>query len=99
MTNLNIDQKKLADVCQQYGAESLAVFGSAARGDSRPDSDVDLLVDFSKDSPIGLFELVRMERQLSKILGRKVDLVPKGGISPYIEPYIYKDLVQIYGRA
>jgi uncharacterized protein len=54
------------------------LFGLAARGDDRPDSDIDLLVDFDEDS--SLFDLMRMSRELEALLGRAVDVVSAGGL-------------------
>jgi predicted nucleotidyltransferase len=54
------------------------LFGLAARGDDRPDSDIDLLVDFDEDS--SLFDLMRMSRELEALLGRAVDVVSSGGL-------------------
>lgn len=58
---------------QTHGVRSLALFGSAARDEAGPNSDVDLLVEFSQ--PVGLFEVVRLQLRLEALLGRKVDLV------------------------
>ena len=55
-----------------HGVARLAVFGSVVRGDERPDSDVDILVEFSV--PVGLFEFCRTQRYLGGLLGRTVDL-------------------------
>jgi len=57
---------------RRFGVSRLAVFGSLARGEERPDSDVDVLVEFSV--PVGLFEFVRVQRYLARLLGRTVDL-------------------------
>ncbi|MGH9334698.1 MAG: nucleotidyltransferase family protein, partial [Vicinamibacteria bacterium] len=57
---------------QRYGVSTLSLFGSVARGEAEEDSDVDLLVEFSR--PIGFFEFVRLKRALEEILGRRVDL-------------------------
>ena len=57
---------------QSFGVSRLALFGSFARGEERPDSDVDILVEFSV--PVGLFEFVRVQRYLGHLLGRVVDL-------------------------
>lgn len=68
--------KKLADSRDQLhamGLSSVSVFGSVARNEAGPESDVDLLVAFSK--PIGLFAFVRTQNALSDLLGRPVDLV------------------------
>ena len=60
----------------------LSIFGSAARGESRPDSDVDLLVIFEDEARIGLVALGQLQRELSEAFGRPVDLVPKDGLKP-----------------
>ncbi len=99
MTDLKYDSKKLEELCKKYKIDFLGVFGSTARGDDKADSDVDLLVRFENDAKIGFFELVNVEEQVERLFGRRVDLVPEGGVSPYIEPYIMKDLVTIYGSA
>ena len=57
----------------KYHVASLALFGSVARNEAKPESDIDILVEFCQ--PVGLFEFVRLKRQLESILGRPVDLV------------------------
>ena len=70
------------------------MFGSMARGDARPDSDIDLLVSFSE--PVTLLQLVAFERELSTILGHKVDLVTEASISPYLRKRILQEQRQVY---
>ena len=64
-------RRHMAEI-RDHGVSRLAVFGSFIRGEERPDSDVDILVEFSV--PVGLFEFVRTQRYLSQLLGRAVDL-------------------------
>lgn len=64
----------------KLGAE-LSVFGSTVRGDAGRDSDIDLLVTFQSDAAIGLIAFNRLRRELEEGLGRRVDLVPKDGLS------------------
>jgi len=59
------------------------VFGSAIRGQLRPDSDIDLLVEFEPDHTPGLFSIIRMEMELTETLGRKVDLRTPDDLSQY----------------
>jgi uncharacterized protein len=66
-----------AAVARHHGRR-VRLFGSAARGDDRPDSDVDLLVDFDRES--SLFDLIRLTRELEELLGRPVDVVSTGGL-------------------
>jgi hypothetical protein len=65
-------------VAARHHANRVRVFGSVARGDDRPDSDIDLLVDFAPDS--SLFDLMRMARELEQLLGHPVDVVSTGGL-------------------
>ena len=65
-------------VAARHHANRVRVFGSVARGDDRPDSDIDLLVDFAPDS--SLFDLMRMARELEELLGHPVDVVSAGGL-------------------
>lgn len=77
-----------------YHVQYLGVFGSYARGSAKNSSDIDLLVKFK--SPPGLIDYIRLEEDLGRVLGRKVDLVSMGGISPQLEPYIKQDLITLY---
>ena len=90
--NLNIEQ--VSAICDRYHVKTLRVFGSAARGESTKQSDLDLLVTFSK--PISLLQMVGLERELSSILGRKVDLLTAKSISPYLRNRILKESRPIY---
>jgi predicted nucleotidyltransferase len=65
-------------IASRHHASRVRLFGSAARGEDGPDSDIDLLVDFDEDS--SLFDLVRLSRDLEALLGRPVDVVSVGGL-------------------
>ena len=88
------DALTLTPLCRKYGVSSLAVFGSFARGEARSDSDLDLLVSFA--SRIGLLSMVAFERELSELLGRRVDLQTESALSPYIKDRILKERQLIY---
>jgi hypothetical protein len=75
----------------RFGVRSLALFGSVAHGEARPDSDVDLLVEFER--PIGLFEFVRLQLYLEELLGRRVDLVTPDAVRPVMRERILKEAV------
>jgi len=81
----------LRQVAERRGFADLAVFGSAARGDDRPDSDIDLLVKPPPGSD--LFDMVRLEEALETILGRAVDLVSYRGLDPQRDRDILRDRV------
>ena len=84
-------------MCREYDAAMVGIFGSTARGEASEFSDIDLLVRFSK--PKSLLSLVRLERNLSDTLGRKVDLLTESAISPYLKDRILKELRVIYGTS
>ncbi len=79
---IEIDAEKIAAFCRRNHIRRLAVFGSALREDFTPQSDVDLLVEFEPGRCPGL-AFFRMERELSGLLGRKVDLNTPNFLSPY----------------
>jgi predicted nucleotidyltransferase len=68
---------QIVELCRRYGIAELSVFGSVARGEDRPDSDVDLLYVRVPDSTGSLWELWELRDELAQLLGRKVDLIPK----------------------
>ena len=74
------------------GVRSLDLFGSVARGESGPDSDVDLLVEF--DKPIGLFHFFRVQRRIEEILGSKVDLVMRDAVKRQLRERIFAEAVR-----
>jgi predicted nucleotidyltransferase len=78
----------LEGVCREFRVRELILFGSVLRQDFRPNSDVDLLVDFEPDARVGLLTLSRLRRELESIFHRNVDLVPKGGLKPAVRDEI-----------
>ena len=82
-----------AELAAQYGVRRIAVFGSYARGEATPESDVDLLVEFS--TPPGLLKFVELERYLSELLGVKVELVTREALKPHIGRQILKEIVEV----
>ncbi len=81
--------EKISSFLKEEGAKKIAVFGSYARGEEKPESDIDILVEFSETK--SLLTLVRIERELSEFLGVKVDLLTEGSISPYLIDGIKKE--------
>jgi predicted nucleotidyltransferase len=71
-------REQVKAIAARHHASRVRLFGSVARGDERPESDIDLLVDFTKDS--SLFDLMRMTRELEGLLGHPVDVVSTGGL-------------------
>jgi hypothetical protein len=72
--------EKMADYCRKWRIQELSVFGSALRPDFHPDSDIDVLVTFAPNAAWSLLDHIRMEAELSEILGRDVDLVSRRAI-------------------
>lgn len=91
------DTKAVEAFCKQYDIAYLAVFGSCARGQEKPDSDIDVLVEFKQ--PVTYFDLLTAEQELSRKVKKKVDLVTKRAISSRIRPYIEHDLIAFYEKS
>jgi uncharacterized protein len=72
-----IDHEKIAAFCQKWKIVEFSLFGSVLREDFRPDSDVDVLVSFSDDAPWTIFDMVDLETELARIVGREVDVVTR----------------------
>ena len=97
MTQFSEETKeKIAELCRKNKVRELSLFGSRARGDYRPDSDYDLLVDFRADSDIDLFDYARMQVDLEELIGTKVDLVEKVGLKPLIRDTVLAEAQPIY---
>jgi len=86
--------KKIISLIKKHGAKKIAVFGSYARGEEKPKSDIDILVEFSERK--SLLDLVGIEQELSDTLGIKVDLLTEKSISPYLIGRIKKEMKVIY---
>ena len=71
---VQVDRDRIAEFCRRHHIRKLALFGSVLRDDFRPDSDLDVLVEFEPDQEPGFMRLARMERELSEVFGRQVDL-------------------------
>lgn len=87
-------KEEIITYCQNNGIEYLGVFGSYARGDFKENSDIDILIKVQDDK--SLLDIVRMERELSEILGIKVDLLTEESISKYMRSSIKKEVKTIY---
>lgn len=93
---VQVDEAKLADLCRQYRVKELSVFGSAARGEMRTDSDIDLLVEFIPEAKVDLLDHAGLMLDLSKLLERRVDLVSKKGLRPLIRASILEEARLVY---
>jgi predicted nucleotidyltransferase len=87
--------EKIANLLKGHGVRKVAVFGSYVRGEEKPESDIDIIVEFSERK--SLLQLVKIERELSEELGIKVDLLTEKSISPYLIDTIKREMKMIYG--
>ncbi len=87
-------KRKAIPVFKQYGVDYAGVFGSTARGEDTPKSDIDMMVSIKK--PLGIYEFIALQYKLEDVLGKKVDLVSKKAVNKHVKPYIEKDMVDIY---
>lgn len=78
---------------EQYGVETIGIFGSYVRGEQKSNSDVDILVEFKE--PIGLLKFVALKHQLRELIGRDVDLVMKTALKPGIGKRILKEVIYV----
>jgi len=81
---IQVNPEAIAAFCRRHHIRKMAFFGSVLREDFGPDSDVDVLVEFEPEAHVSLFTLIDMEEELSALLGRHVDLVPRDGLKPVI---------------
>ncbi len=81
------------ELALRFGVSAIHVFGSRARGEEEPDSDLDLLVDFAPGAGPTLFSLARLDRALESALGVRVDVVARANLNPRLEPYIREEMV------
>lgn len=82
------------DKLERLGVKSLDLFGSVARDDARPDSDVDFLVEFSK--PVGFFEFFQIQHYLEDILGRDIDLGTQDALKEHLREPVLKDVIRVF---
>jgi len=86
----NLDAEALAQFCKAHHIRRLSLFGSQLKGTARPDSDVDLLVEFDPEHIPTLFGIAGMEIELSRMLGKKVDLRTAGDLSRYFRDEVVR---------
>lgn len=78
---------------KKYQVETIGVFGSFARGEQMPESDIDILVEFSEPNTIDLFDFIKLEDFLARKLGIKVDLVTKKALKPMLKEQILRETI------
>lgn len=98
MEDLRIDASRLAELCRRYGIARLEVFGSVARGEQRPDSDVDLLYTLEGGRALG-WEVEDLVESLTVVFHRPVDLVSRRSLHPMIRDRVMAEAETLYAAA
>jgi uncharacterized protein len=99
LTNVELHQESLVEFCRRNRIVKLAVFGSVLRDDFRPDSDIDVLVEFEPGTHVGLIRLGTIEGELSDLLKHPVDLNTPAALSPYFRDEVLREAETIYDAA
>ena len=86
-------RQQILDLVAQYHASNVRIFGSVARGEASPDSDIDILVDFGPNT--GLFSIVALQESLSKLLHFPIDLGDPKSLKPHVQPSVAKDQLSL----
>ncbi len=94
----DLPQDKIREYCATQPIRRLSVFGSAARNELTPESDIDLLVEYMPDASVGLFAMSGHRLDLMDIVGRDVDLATPNSISPYIRQAVLDSAEIIYAK-
>ena len=91
MGMIDVSEAELAPICRRHRIRKLSLFGSRLKGTARPDSDVDLLVEFEPDAATTLFDMARIEIELSALMdGRRVDLRTAGDLSRHFRDEVVR---------
>ena len=90
----SIDRERLVELCSRHGIARLALFGSAARDELGPESDVDILVEFFPGRQVGL-RFITVQEELQKLLGRRVDLNTRAFLSPHFRDRVDQEAIPI----
>ena len=96
---ISLPENAVADFCRRHHIVRLALFGSVLRDDFRPNSDIDVLVEFEPGYRLGLLTFCGMENELSDLLGRHVDLSTPSQLSPYFREEVLNAAETVYDAA
>lgn len=83
-------------VLRARGVSHAALFGSRARGDNRPDSDTDIMIEIDPDAPVGVYEYVRIKEYIASLFDGRVDVVDREGLKPYVRPAATTDAIYAF---
>lgn len=90
-----VDAKRLREICTRYGVVRLEVFGSAGRGEDRPDSDIDVLYELAPDARLG-WDIESLADELSELFGRPVDLVSRSALHERLREAVLAEARLLY---
>jgi uncharacterized protein len=96
-SGITLPDDKIAEICRKYKIREMAIFGSAARGHLRPDSDIDVLVELRTDAHLG-WEFFGIAEELEGVLGRPVDLGTKDSLKPHARPSALREAIVVYAE-
>ena len=96
-SHIEVPRRELAEFCRSNHIRRLAIFGSVIHGDSTPKSDLDVLVEFERGHVPGL-DFFRMQEELSRLFGRRVDLNTPNFLSPYFRERVLREAEVVYAR-
>ena len=92
---VEVDEGRLAGICDRYGIAGLQIFGSQARGTAAPDSDIDVLYTLRPGRRLG-WEIEQLADELSELLGHRVDLVSRRSLHPLLQPSVLAGARPVY---
>ncbi len=98
LDGISVPDAAFTELLRKYHVKELSLFGSRARGDNRPDSDVDLLVHFDPTAKISLFDFVALKLDLEALLGLPVDLLEREAIKPRARDMVLSEARSIYAN-
>ena len=98
LQRLSVSPEAIAGFCHRHHIRKLSLFGSVLRDDFRPDSGIDVLVEFEPDAHVSLLDMGGMQMELSELFGREVDFKTEKWISPRILRKVIDSAVTIYER-
>lgn len=93
---ITIEHERISEFCRRNQVRRLSFFGSVLRDDFGPDSDVDVLVEFEADASVGYVGMARMEHELEKLLGRRVDLRTPNELSRHFRSRVLDEAQEEY---
>jgi predicted nucleotidyltransferase len=96
---ITVPREAVSGFCRKHHIRRLALFGSVLRDDFRPDSDVDVLVEFEPSHVPGFIRMAAMENELSALFERKVDLLTPGSISHYFREKVLREALTLHDAA